>query len=380
MHVGYTVGFQNPGDALADDAVYETDRRLIDYAVDAGFDSIWVVEHHFSDYFMSPDPLQYLTWVAARYPHVGLGTGVVVLPWRDPVRSAEQIAMLDTLSGGRVILGIGRGLGRTEYDGFRVDMATSRERFIAYAEMILDSLESGVIEADNEFVSQPARQLRPRPTYSLRGRTYAAAMSPESMPLMAKLGVGVLIVPQKPWEMVRADLATYQQTWRDAHGIDHPVPAPLCAGNIMVDADSERARELAFQYIGAYYDTVIQHYGFAKQAHQGLRGYEFYANISKYIDRRGEDGAIADYVNLMPWGTPDQVIEKITTLTEMLGAAAIMPSFNFGGMPEEVAQSSLGLFAREVLPALREIKAPELAPAQRHASEAFARLPAEAGA
>jgi alkanesulfonate monooxygenase SsuD/methylene tetrahydromethanopterin reductase-like flavin-dependent oxidoreductase (luciferase family) len=378
MHVGYTVGFQNPGDAHPDDVVYDTDQRLIDYAVDAGFDSIWVVEHHFSDYFMSPDPLQYLTWVAARHPRIGLGTGVVVLPWRDPVRSAEQIAMLDTLSGGRVILGIGRGLGRTEYDGFRVDMPTSRERFIAYAEMILESLESGVIQAENEFISQPARQLRPRPTYSLRGRTYAAAMSPESMPLMAKLGVGVLIVPQKPWETVSADLAIYQQTWREVHGVDNPVPAPLCAGNVFVDADPDRARELAFRYIGAYYDTVIQHYGFAKEAHKGLRGYEFYANISKYIDRRGEDGAIADYVNLMPWGTPDQVIEKITTLTEMLGAAAIMPSFNFGGMPEAAARSSLGLFAREVLPALKELDAPEMALVRRHAEDAQVEQPVPA--
>ena len=68
---------------------------------------------------------------------------MIVLPWHDPVRLAEQITLLDNLSGGRVLLGIGRGIAKVEYDGFRVPMDTSRERFIEYAGVLLRGLEDG---------------------------------------------------------------------------------------------------------------------------------------------------------------------------------------------------------------------------------------------
>ena len=113
MHVGMGVAFQNPEDALLTDAeVWENELAFIDRAEEAGFDSIWTVEHHFTDYTMCPDPVQLLTYVASRTSRIQLGTGVIVLPWHDPMRIAEQITMLDNLSGGRLILGIGRGAGR----------------------------------------------------------------------------------------------------------------------------------------------------------------------------------------------------------------------------------------------------------------------------
>lgn len=353
MDVGYTVGFQNPDNLLTDRAVYENDLNLVDRAVDLGFDGIWVVEHHFTDYFMSPDPLQFLTWVAAKHPHIRVGTGVIVLPWHEPVRCAEQIALLDNLSGGRLILGVGRGLGRIEFEGFRVPMDTSRERFVEYVQLILRGLESGFLEADGEFITQPRREIRPRPDYSLAGRTYAATQSPDAMPLMAKLGLGVLIVPQKPWPTVVEEFENYRAAWREVHGADTAPPAPLVSGNCIVDSDPERARELAFRYIGRYYDTIISHYGFAKHDHAGVKGYDYYANIAKYIDKRGAEGAIADYVNLMPWGTPDQVIEKVARLRDLLGIAAFNPSFSYADMPFDVAEKSVRLFATEVMPVLQ---------------------------
>ena len=101
------------------------------------------------------------------------------------------------MSEGRMILGIGRGLARIEYEGFRVDMNSSRERLVAYAGLVMEALESGKMEYENEFGSQPLREIRPRPQHSF-GRSYAAAVSPESMPLMAELGYGVLVIPQGP--------------------------------------------------------------------------------------------------------------------------------------------------------------------------------------
>src|SRR4029077_13721120 len=109
---------------------------------------------------------------------------VVVLPWHDPLRVAEQVAMLDHMSRGRFIFGIGRGLGRVEFTGFRAPMEESRGRFVESAEMILRGLETGVCEDDGPLVKQPATPIRPAPYKSFRGRTYAAAVSPESIEIM----------------------------------------------------------------------------------------------------------------------------------------------------------------------------------------------------
>jgi alkanesulfonate monooxygenase SsuD/methylene tetrahydromethanopterin reductase-like flavin-dependent oxidoreductase (luciferase family) len=364
MHVGYSIGVQNLGNARSDEEVFARELRLADLAVDLGFDSVWAVEHHFTDYLISPDPVQLLTWLGAKYPHIRLGTGVIVLPWHEPVRCAEQIALLDNLSGGRLILGLGRGIARVEYDGFRVDMDSSRERFVEYAQLILDGLENGYIEGSGRFVDQPRRELRPRPQYSLRGRTYAGAMSPEAMPIMAQLGVGLLVIPQKPWPVVRADLDSYNAAWHAAHGPHIAPPAPLCGGHVFVDADARRAEEMAHRYIGAYYASVIAHYGFADNAHAGVKGYEFYASVSRHIGKAGADGAMTDYVRLMPWGNPDQVLEKLSALRDLIGMAAMNPWFSYAGMPVADAEANLRLFAREILPVLKDWRTPELAPVE----------------
>ena len=101
--------FQNPGQARPDLQVYRDELRLADLAEPLGFQSIWGVEHHFTDYTMCPDVLQFLTYMAGRTESARLGSMVVVLPWHDPLRVAEQVSMLDNLSGGRLILGLGRG-------------------------------------------------------------------------------------------------------------------------------------------------------------------------------------------------------------------------------------------------------------------------------
>src|SRR6202008_4290612 len=105
-----------------DREVYRNELKLADLAEPLGFQSIWGVEHHFTEYTMCPDVLQFLAYMAGRTSRLQLGSVVVVLPADDPVRGAEHIAMPDTLSGGRVILGLGRGLGRVEFEGYRVPM------------------------------------------------------------------------------------------------------------------------------------------------------------------------------------------------------------------------------------------------------------------
>ena len=124
MHVGMSAIFQGFGGSLSDREVWAADLRLADLAEPLGFESIWSVEHHFTNYTMCPDVLQFLTYMAGRTSTVKLGSMVLVLPWHDPVRAAEQIVMLDHMSNGRLILGLGRGTGKVEFDGFRVEMGT----------------------------------------------------------------------------------------------------------------------------------------------------------------------------------------------------------------------------------------------------------------
>ena len=136
---------------------------------------------------------------------------VVVLPWwRDPVRLVEKAALLDELSGGRFILGIGRGSAQREYEGFGISQDESRVRFDEIAEMVIQGLEQGYCEYDGEFIKQKKVRVRPTATRSFKGRRYGAAISPGSCEIGARLGLGLLINPQKPWEQIEEDIAFHE--------------------------------------------------------------------------------------------------------------------------------------------------------------------------
>src|SRR2546421_8999319 len=185
MHIGLGLQFNNLDGKTTDAEVYVRELGLAARAEDAGFDSVWASEHHFSDYQLTASTPMFLSWVAGQTKRVKLGAMVTVLPWHDPVRVAESYSVLDHLSGGRAIMGMGRGLGRREFVGFRVEMGESRRRFTEYSEAILDALETGVMEYDGELYKQPRIDLRPRPLKSFKGRTFASAGAPPAQELMA---------------------------------------------------------------------------------------------------------------------------------------------------------------------------------------------------
>ncbi|MBA3303859.1 MAG: LLM class flavin-dependent oxidoreductase [Acidimicrobiia bacterium] len=358
MHVGMAAIFQNPGGARPDAEVYRQDVRLADLAEPLGFESIWSVEHHFTDYTMCPDVLQFLSYMAGRTEHVKLGSMVVVLPWHDPMRVAEQVAVLDTLSGGRMILGLGRGAGRVEFEGFRTAMDESRGRFVESAEMLLRGLEQGWCEYEGEFVHQPRADIRPAPAASFRGRTYAAAVSPESARIMAELGVGLLVIPQKPWSEVERELEDYRGIYREVNGAEPP--PPITAGWTLCAEDPDDARDRARRWIGGYWASVLAHYEFAGDHLRRTRGYEYYARFSEKIREYGAEGAIDFFLGLQVWGTPEQCYEKVLAIRERTGADSFVGVFSYAGMPEAEAEANMTLFAREVLPELQRVGSPAL--------------------
>ncbi len=352
MHVGMSVIFQNPGEKVPDSQIYAQDLALARLAEPLGFESIWSVEHHFTDYTMCPDVFQFLTYMAACTEKIQLGSMVCVLPWHDPMRVAEQIAMLDVMSDGRVILGMGRGTGRVEFEGFRVEMPEARKRFAESADMVLNGLENGFCEYDGEFVRQPRKDIRPRPNKTFRGRAYAAAVSTESAAIMANMGVGILIVPQKPWPTVRDELATYRATFREATGQEPP--PPLVAGWTFVDESADRAEEMARTYIGGYWDSIIEHYEFDQDHLKNTPGYEFHGQMYDLINSPGGYERTTDFfVDLQVWGTPEQVIEKITTIQNNTYNDGYMGVFSYAGMPADEAERNARLFAAQVMPELQ---------------------------
>ncbi|MEM7255331.1 MAG: LLM class flavin-dependent oxidoreductase, partial [Pseudomonadota bacterium] len=221
------------------------------------------------------------------------------------------------------------------------------------ADMLLEGLDDGPGEYDGDCIKQPKRARRPAPFKTFRGRTYAAAVSPESSRIMAKLGVGLLIVPQKPWETVVEELATYTDIYREENGCEPP--PPLVAGWTYVDNDPARAEEMALKYIKKYYYTVMKHYEFIKGHLKTTKGYEYYGSLTKYIDKRGEDTAASDFALLHPWGTPEQVYQKIVDIHKLVGHNGYMAILSFSGMPWEDAERNMKLFASEVMPELKKL-------------------------
>jgi alkanesulfonate monooxygenase SsuD/methylene tetrahydromethanopterin reductase-like flavin-dependent oxidoreductase (luciferase family) len=143
MHVGYEAAFQHRA-SYPDDVFMRKEFDFCLRAESLGFDSIWLTEHHFSGYGLIPDPLQALSYLSGRTERIKLGTAVLVLPWHDPVRLTEQIILTDHISGGRLVIGIGRGLSKHEFEGFRIPLDESRARFNENAQLIFSALQTAV--------------------------------------------------------------------------------------------------------------------------------------------------------------------------------------------------------------------------------------------
>ena len=300
---------------------------------------------------MCPNALQFLSYMAGRTEKIKLGS-MVVLPWHDPLRVAEELVMLDNLSDGRVIVGVERGLAQVEYEGFRVDMGESRGRFIESARMLVNALENNYAESDGEHVKQPAVEIRPNSFRSFRGRAYAAAISPESSIVLAILGLGMMIVPQRPWHEIQAALATYRSTYREAKK-EEP-PAPVVATFVYCDEDEERAVQMSRRYVGAHWEALTQHFELRGDYLRMAGGYEYYANFSDDLDAYGGDALQNFFVSLQVAGTPEQCRQKIMDIHGYTGADSLVGFFGYGGMPYEDAERSMRLFASEVMPELKK--------------------------
>lgn len=351
MRVGLLLLFQ--GRTHESDAeMYRQELSLALEAEAMGFDRVMAVEHHFTDYAMSPDNAQFLSYVAAKTSTIELMPAAFILPWNDPLRVAEKTVLLDHLSGGRVVLGMGRGLARREFESFRTDMSESRERYDEAAAMILQALETGFIEGDGPHYRQPRTEIRPRPLESFKGRAYMVGASPGSLVTAARLGLGVMQFGVAPTDAAVDMLTPYREEYRKLYNAE---PLPLITADLMVcDRDAKRAEEYAREYQADYWYAVMNHYELLSHHFEEQRGtYDTYAQMSEMLRNDKDNAAASAYVDANLWGDPAQIVDQLRAKYEKFGGLDIALMASYSDMPYDLVRSSLRLFADEVLPEVK---------------------------
>ncbi len=347
MHVGMATGFAHQrGDAYPDAQFIREELDNCVLAEELGFDSIWITEHHFTDYSMSNDPLQLLSYIAGRTRRIRLGTQVIVVPWHEPVRLAEGIINLDHMSNGRAILGFGRGLARHEYQGLRIDQSRARQLYDETLKAVIPALETGVIEA-SDHLEQPRVTLRPRPLRSFAGRKFCGSFSESSLRTAAELGFGrmVLMLPQKG---VLAEPDDYSAVWKEVHGADSEPPKPMVSGQYFVDESADRALEIGARHTAHTMRAAITNYEMDKDVLQFIPGYESYAK--RRVPPEKADDVVEAFGKTVISGTPQMVIERLAELKAHYDPQAFFPHLYFGGMAQDEALRNMRMFARTVLP------------------------------
>jgi len=341
--------FQNFMDQLTDRETWDRDIHLCSLAEPLGFDSVGAVEHHFSNYAMSPDNIAFLTWLAARTERIKLLTGAVILPWHhDPLRIVESMIVLDHLSNGRAQFGIGRGLARREYITFNIDMNEARDRFDEAAEFISGALETGVCEWNGKHFKQVRTEVRPRPFKSFKDRFYSVGMSSDSVPICARLGARMMTFAQKPWEQMIPHFQSYRDLYRQYHGV--AAPPPVCVDFMACDESADKAEALAREHMSNYYATVMDHYEMASDHFSAMKGYTDYASNAGVLQSLGQSAAAQAFVDINTWGTPQQILEKLERRRQALGDFDLTVQVSYGGMTRENAERSIRLFGEKVLP------------------------------
>ncbi|MGE3269516.1 MAG: LLM class flavin-dependent oxidoreductase [Chloroflexota bacterium] len=316
-----------------------------------GFDSVWLTEHHYSDYGLSSAPGVLLAAVAARTERIRLGMAVYVLPFHHPLRLAEETATLDILSRGRLVVGLGRGNRPLEFLGHGVIQDESRSRMEEGFEVLRLAWADAPVSYQGRHWQFDEIPVYPKPFTKPHPPLAFAVTSPESVAWAGRLGMPImssgLFTPLDALARQRAAYAAALQEGGHAQDvIDSLLKRWIVSKHVYVAPTDEEARADAEGPERWYLDSFER-----SIRPDGLRG------ISDAV--RQQATASADRLLTLRWeemvedrlliGSPETVRRKVEEL-RALGVGELLCWMNFGGIPPEKARRSMQLFAEAVMP------------------------------
>ncbi|GIX49385.1 MAG: luciferase [Candidatus Tectimicrobiota bacterium] len=320
-------------------------------AEDYGFDSVWPAEHHFSEYGYCATPVVTLAYVAARTRRLRLGTGVVVLPLNHPVRVAEDYAMLDLMSDGRVELGLGRGYQPHEFQGYGVEQSRSRQIFHEGVEVLVKAWTEERFSFEGEFYRIHDLSVRPKPLQKPHPPIWMAALSQETFALCGRYGFNLLCAPVFGFNVERG--IAQINAWREALQQAGRDPAQYRVGGLVMTYVAESTQEALSDFAQPvlwWYHTFGK-YVAPPPGHPPIPTYEYYTLARDFVtsvawEQLVEGGAVV-------CGSPQQVVDRIGDIAEKTGIDLYLAWIRIGGLAHEKVLRSMELLAAKVMPQLR---------------------------
>ncbi|MGE0766016.1 MAG: LLM class flavin-dependent oxidoreductase [Hyphomicrobiaceae bacterium] len=329
------------------------------HAQQLGYDAVWLVEHHFSDYYPTPNPLMFLSHLAAAVPGMGLGTAVMVLPWYDPIRFAEDLAMVATLTTGPLHIGMGRGTAKLEYDALRIDMNEARDRFQECWEITQLALKGEPFTYDGRFVKlERPITIRPRLDPSRKINFYGAIGSPGSAEIIADYNLAPLSLSQFPDYMLVKILERWRRRMADrGQAVPADVTLPVSTKCFIGDTD-EAAREEARGHMARFYKLQAEHYTTDTTPWGDIKGYEQFAKIFANMKLMGDPKQNDPILERNLIGSAETVARRINEL-RAIGFNYVLISNAMHGVEREVRQRMMRRFAEEVIPLVNSLPVPD---------------------
>jgi alkanesulfonate monooxygenase SsuD/methylene tetrahydromethanopterin reductase-like flavin-dependent oxidoreductase (luciferase family) len=347
--------------AVSDYQIWKEQIALADLVEPLGFDSLWTLEQHAAPYLMVCDPTQFLMRFAARTKRIEFGSMITVLPWHNPIRLAEQITMLQYELGPdrRYYLGVGRGLASRNFRAMGVDMDDSRERYEEVLDVLQLAFTQEMFSYEGRFFQYENVTIRPQPfDPSVVLDAYAAWTTEASLRKAAERGLNPLTTLNRTMETYIQELDSfYEIREENGHG---PGARPVFEAPLLCAKSEEQAREGAEKYFREYIDSVVKIYEIGGANFGSQKGYEEYRTKgSQFGDGTVEDAMESLTSKLMRdaiWGTPKQCAERIVDINERVDPSQIVVLLGLGSMPASEIETSLRLYAEEVMPQVAHLR------------------------
>ena len=334
-------------------------RRWLDLLSESealGFDSLWANEHHFNAYGgIIPSPPTLLAALSQRTSRVRLGTSIVVLPLHSPIEIAEQLAMVDLMSGGRVEFGIGRGFVGYDYDRFGIAQEDSQARMFEQLDVILKAWSGAPFTHQGRYYSYADLEVWPRPEQRPHPPIWlSCSQTPASFAWAGRMGYSILTVAYRSVAGLIANNQIYRDAWAQA---GHPARQWRIATHYhcILSENRQEARDIARQawrrYMAATTHTLDR-----------TRTDRDYLNdpVRRQIDQDAQDiDKMVEDLRIIA-GTPDEAVRLLERAQDAMGFTQCDCTFWFGGITHDQARRSLHLFASEVMPKLKD-RAPRIA-------------------